>query len=187
VQRLVVTTRQRSTTGRDAVHGVPSRWVGEMKLRQVRVEGDPRDRLTLPRAAAAERAALAAAAIEKSAGRGRALLVRVAGEPLRQVIDQLSELQSLICAQAACLDRPRAFAAGVGKAVGVHKALKTVNPDPHVFVQRRAVHSVQAVAAFVKRAHHRYVLAFGMRRYQCLPSGSESLSWVTVAHPSLPF
>jgi ATP-dependent DNA helicase Rep len=58
---LVVSTLRRRKKGRDTVQGVPSRFIGEMKLHEVQVKEDPRDKLKALRAAAAERAAAAAA------------------------------------------------------------------------------------------------------------------------------
>ena len=62
---LVVSTLRRRKKGRDTVQGVPSRFIGEMKLHEVQVKEDPRDKLKALRAAAAERAAAAAAVAVK--------------------------------------------------------------------------------------------------------------------------
>jgi ATP-dependent DNA helicase Rep len=56
---LAVSTLRRRKRGRDTVQGVPSRFIGEMKLHEVLVKEDPRARLKALREAAAQRAAQA--------------------------------------------------------------------------------------------------------------------------------
>jgi ATP-dependent DNA helicase Rep len=58
---LAVSTLRRRKRGRDYVQGVPSRFIGEMKLDEIVAKEDPRDRLKALRAAAAQRADLAKA------------------------------------------------------------------------------------------------------------------------------
>ena len=58
---LAVSTLRRRKRGRDTVAGVPSRFIAEMKLNEVAVKEDPREKLKALRAAAAERAAVAKA------------------------------------------------------------------------------------------------------------------------------
>lgn len=58
---LAVSTLRRRKKGRDTVQGVPSRFIGEMKLDEVKAKEDPREKLKALREAAAQRAALAAA------------------------------------------------------------------------------------------------------------------------------
>ena len=58
---LQVSTLRRRKKGRDTIQGVPSRFIGEMKLHEVTVKEDPREKLKALRAAAAQRAAEAAA------------------------------------------------------------------------------------------------------------------------------
>lgn len=53
---LAVSTLRRRKRGRDYVQGMPSRFIGEMKLDEVVAKEDPRDKLKALRAAAAERA-----------------------------------------------------------------------------------------------------------------------------------
>jgi ATP-dependent DNA helicase Rep len=53
---LAVSTLKRRKRGREVVAGVPSRFIGEMKLDEVTVKQDPREKLKALRAAAAERA-----------------------------------------------------------------------------------------------------------------------------------
>ena len=53
---LAVSTLKRRKRGRDTVMGVPSRFIGEMKLDDIKAKEDPRDKLKALRAAAAERA-----------------------------------------------------------------------------------------------------------------------------------
>ncbi len=60
-QSLAVSTLRRRKKGRDTVQGVPSRFIGEMKLHEVKAKEDPREKLKALREAAAQRAALAAA------------------------------------------------------------------------------------------------------------------------------
>jgi len=62
---LVVNTLRRRKKGRDTIQGIPSRFIGEMKLHEVQEKMDPREKLKALRAAAAERAALAQAAAAK--------------------------------------------------------------------------------------------------------------------------
>ena len=57
---LQVSTLRRRKKGRDTIQGVPSRFIAEMKLHEVTVKEDPREKLKALRAAAAERAAQAA-------------------------------------------------------------------------------------------------------------------------------
>jgi ATP-dependent DNA helicase Rep len=59
---LSVNTLKRRKRGRDTVMGVPSRFIGEMKLDEVKAKEDPREKLKALRAAAAARAALVPAA-----------------------------------------------------------------------------------------------------------------------------
>jgi ATP-dependent DNA helicase Rep len=59
---LSVNTLKRRKRGRDTIMGVPSRFIGEMKLDEVKAKEDPREKLRALRAAAAARAALAPAA-----------------------------------------------------------------------------------------------------------------------------
>jgi ATP-dependent DNA helicase Rep len=54
---LAVSTLRRRKRGRDTVAGVPSRFIAEMKLNEVTVKEDPREKLKALRAAAAARAA----------------------------------------------------------------------------------------------------------------------------------
>jgi ATP-dependent DNA helicase Rep len=54
---LAVNTLRRRKRGRDTVQGVPSRFIGEMKLHEVQEKVDPREKLKALRAAAAARAA----------------------------------------------------------------------------------------------------------------------------------
>jgi ATP-dependent DNA helicase Rep len=59
-QTLAVSTLRRRKRGRDTVQGLPSRFIGEMKLHEVQAREDPRARLkALREAAAARTAALA--------------------------------------------------------------------------------------------------------------------------------
>jgi len=57
---LAVNTLRRRKRGREYVQGLPSRFIGEMKLDEIAVKEDPRDKLKALRAAAAQRAAKAA-------------------------------------------------------------------------------------------------------------------------------
>ncbi len=57
---LLVSTLRRRKKGRDTIQGVPSRFIKEMKLHEVQVVVDPKEKLKALRAAAAERAAKAA-------------------------------------------------------------------------------------------------------------------------------
>jgi ATP-dependent DNA helicase Rep len=63
---LSVNTLKRRKRGRDTVMGVPSRFIGEMKLDEVKAKEDPREKLKALRAAAAARAALVPAADKAS-------------------------------------------------------------------------------------------------------------------------
>ncbi|WP_280153706.1 UvrD-helicase domain-containing protein [Piscinibacter sp. XHJ-5] len=58
---LAVSTLRRRKRGRDTVAGVPSRFIKEMKLDEVTVKEDPREKLKALRAAAAARAAAGSA------------------------------------------------------------------------------------------------------------------------------
>ena len=58
---LCVNTLKRRKRGRDTVMGVPSRFIGEMKLDEVKAKEDPREKLKALREAAAARAQRAAA------------------------------------------------------------------------------------------------------------------------------
>ncbi len=62
---LAVSTLRRRKRGRDTVQGVPSRFIGEMKLHEVQVKEDPRAKLKALREAAAARAAQAVVADTK--------------------------------------------------------------------------------------------------------------------------
>jgi ATP-dependent DNA helicase Rep len=55
-QTLVVSHLRRRKKGRDTVQGVPSRFIGEMKLHEGQTKEDPREKLKALRAAAASRA-----------------------------------------------------------------------------------------------------------------------------------
>ena len=57
---LAVSTLRRRKRGRDTVQGLPSRFIGEMKLHEVQVKEDPRAKLKALREAAAARAAVKA-------------------------------------------------------------------------------------------------------------------------------
>ncbi|MEO6031906.1 MAG: UvrD-helicase domain-containing protein [Burkholderiaceae bacterium] len=59
---LVVSTLRRRKRGRNILQGVPSRFIGEMKLHDVAEKVDPREKLKALRAAAQQRADLAKAA-----------------------------------------------------------------------------------------------------------------------------
>ena len=59
---LAVSTLKRRKRNRETVMGVPSRFIGEMKLDEVKSREDPRERIKALRAAAAERAARVVAA-----------------------------------------------------------------------------------------------------------------------------
>jgi ATP-dependent DNA helicase Rep len=58
-QTLGVSTLRRRKRGRETVAGVPSRFIAEMKLNEVRAQEDPKARLKALRDAAAARVALA--------------------------------------------------------------------------------------------------------------------------------
>ena len=60
---LSVNTLKRRKRGRDTVMGVPSRFIGEMKLDEVKAKEDPREKLKALREAAAARAQRAAAEV----------------------------------------------------------------------------------------------------------------------------
>jgi ATP-dependent DNA helicase Rep len=60
---LAVNTLKRRKRGRDTVMGVPSRFIGEMKLDEVKAKEDPREKLKALREAAAARAQRAAAEV----------------------------------------------------------------------------------------------------------------------------
>ena len=79
---LMVSTLRRRKKGRDTIQGVPSRFIGEMKLHEVQARVDPHEKLRALRAAAAERAAQAAAGVK---GRGRADAPRRAKPACAQV------------------------------------------------------------------------------------------------------
>jgi ATP-dependent DNA helicase Rep len=57
---LGVSVLRRRKRGRDFIAGVPSRFIGEMKLNEVTAKEDPREKLKALRAAAAARAQKAA-------------------------------------------------------------------------------------------------------------------------------
>ncbi len=57
---LAVSTLRRRKKGRDTLQGIPSRFIGEMKLHEVQVKEDPRAKLKALREAAAARAATVA-------------------------------------------------------------------------------------------------------------------------------
>jgi ATP-dependent DNA helicase Rep len=59
---LVVSTLRRRKKGRDTVMGVPSRFIAEMRLDEVRAKEDPRERLKKLRDEMAAKAAKAASA-----------------------------------------------------------------------------------------------------------------------------
>ena len=65
---LAVSTLRRRKRGRDTVAGVPSRFIGEMKLHENAVKTDPREKLKALRAASAQRVEAALAA-DKAAPR----------------------------------------------------------------------------------------------------------------------
>jgi ATP-dependent DNA helicase Rep len=69
---LVVSTLKRRKRGREMVAGVPSRFVAEMKLHEAEAVVDPREKLKSLRAAAAERARLAATAASSAPARDAA-------------------------------------------------------------------------------------------------------------------
>ena len=56
---LAVSTLRRRKRGRDTIQGIPSRFIGEMKLHEAGPKEDPREKLKALRAAAAQRAAQA--------------------------------------------------------------------------------------------------------------------------------
>jgi ATP-dependent DNA helicase Rep len=60
---LAVNTLKRRKRGRDTIMGVPSRFIGEMKLDEIKAKEDPREKLKALRAAALARAELAKAAV----------------------------------------------------------------------------------------------------------------------------
>ncbi|MDP3221547.1 MAG: 3'-5' exonuclease, partial [Rubrivivax sp.] len=59
---LAVSTLKRRKKGRDTVMGVPSRFIAEMKLDEVKLKEDPRERLKKLRDAMAAKVASSAAA-----------------------------------------------------------------------------------------------------------------------------
>ena len=59
---LAVSTLRRRKRGRDFVQGIPSRFIGEMKLHEARAKEDPREKLKALRAAALARSEQAKAA-----------------------------------------------------------------------------------------------------------------------------
>jgi ATP-dependent DNA helicase Rep len=59
---LAVSVLKRRKKGRDTIQGVPSRFIGEMKLHEAKAKEDPREKLKALRAAAASRADAAKAA-----------------------------------------------------------------------------------------------------------------------------
>jgi ATP-dependent DNA helicase Rep len=63
---LAVSTLRRRKRGRDTIQGVPSRFIGEMKLHEVSTKEDPREKLKALRAAAAQRAAAQALVADKT-------------------------------------------------------------------------------------------------------------------------
>jgi ATP-dependent DNA helicase Rep len=63
---LAVSTLRRRKRGRDTIQGVPSRFIGEMKLHEVSTKEDPREKLKALRAAAAQRAAAQALVADKA-------------------------------------------------------------------------------------------------------------------------
>ncbi|HEX7440408.1 MAG TPA: UvrD-helicase domain-containing protein [Caldimonas sp.] len=60
---LAVSTLRRRKRGREVVQGIPSRFIAEMKLHEVRAKVDPREKLKALRTAALERSAAAAAIV----------------------------------------------------------------------------------------------------------------------------
>jgi ATP-dependent DNA helicase Rep len=65
---LAVSTLRRRKRGRDYVQGMPSRFIGEMKLDEVVAKEDPREKLKALRAAAAQRADRAKESASPAAG-----------------------------------------------------------------------------------------------------------------------
>ncbi len=65
---LAVSTLRRRKRGRETVQGIPSRFIGEMKLDEVVAKIDPREKLKLLREAAQQRALAAKAALPSDAG-----------------------------------------------------------------------------------------------------------------------
>ena len=61
---LAINVLRRRKKGREFVQGVPSRFIGEMKLHEVTAKEDPREKLKALRAAAAARAAAQAGVAE---------------------------------------------------------------------------------------------------------------------------
>jgi ATP-dependent DNA helicase Rep len=57
-----VSTLRRRKRGRDTVQGIPSRFIGEMKLHEAKASEDPRERLKRLREELAAKAAAAKAA-----------------------------------------------------------------------------------------------------------------------------
>jgi ATP-dependent DNA helicase Rep len=67
---LAVNVLRRRKKGRDTIQGVPSRFIGEMKLHEAKAHEDPREKLKALRAAAAQRAAAQAQAQTVSDDKG---------------------------------------------------------------------------------------------------------------------
>lgn len=65
---LVISTLRRRKRGRETIQGIPSRFIAEMKLDEVTVKEDPREKLKALRAAAAARAAASAAGSSSNEG-----------------------------------------------------------------------------------------------------------------------
>jgi ATP-dependent DNA helicase Rep len=63
-QTLVVSTLRRRKKGRDTVQGIPSRFIGEMKLHEAQTREDPRERLKRIREEMAARAGRSAASLQ---------------------------------------------------------------------------------------------------------------------------
>jgi ATP-dependent DNA helicase Rep len=63
---LTVSTLRRRKRGRDTVQGIPSRFIGEMKLHEATAKEDPKERLKRLRAELAAKAAASAAAAKES-------------------------------------------------------------------------------------------------------------------------
>jgi ATP-dependent DNA helicase Rep len=66
-QTLLVSTLRRRKKGRDTVQGIPSRFIGEMKLHEAQVKEDPRERLKRIREEMAAKAGRSAAALQATA------------------------------------------------------------------------------------------------------------------------
>ena len=63
---LTVSTLRRRKRGRDTVQGIPSRFIGEMKLHEATAKEDPKERLKRLRTELAAKAAASAAAAKES-------------------------------------------------------------------------------------------------------------------------